>query len=168
VSDPHILPHPGELADPVIALRLREITPAIPEKEWVPAYHFTIIRRESDDPIGLLSLRVGSSDWLRLYAGHVGFAIAEPHRGQRYASRALCVVAPLAWKLGIVPLCITCDPGNLASRRTCELAGATLVEIVPLPPGNDMYERGDRFKCRYQLVQSSVRRDENPSHRPET
>jgi predicted acetyltransferase len=109
VPDLHILPHPGELADPVIALRLREVTPAIPEKGWAPAYHFTIVRRESDDPIGLLSLRVGSSDWLQLYAGHIGIAIAEPHRGHRYACHAVCVVAPLAWTLGIAP--------NLRARR---------------------------------------------------
>lgn len=136
----------------MVALRLREIGPAIPEKGWVPAYHFTIARVPSHDPVGLLSLPVGSAEFLRLYAGHVGYAVAEPHRGQRYAVRALRLVAPLAWRLGLEPLWITCDPGNLASRRTCELAGAELVETVALPPGNDMYERGDRFKCRYRLL----------------
>jgi tagatose 1,6-diphosphate aldolase len=152
VSDQGILPDPGELVDQVVSLHLREITPAIPDKEWVPAYHFTIARAKSQDPIGLLSLRVGSSDWLHLYAGHIGFAISESHRGNRYAYHALNLVAPFAWKIGIVPLWITCNPDNFASRRICELAGAELVETVSLPPGNDMYERGDRFKCRYQLL----------------
>jgi len=61
-------------------------------------------------------------------------------------------VAPLAWRNGIVPTWITCNPDNLASRRTCELVGAELIETVALPPGNDMYDRGDRFKCRYRLL----------------
>jgi tagatose 1,6-diphosphate aldolase len=152
VSDQDILPDPGKLADQVVILQLREITPAIPDKGWVPAYHFTIARAESQQPLGLLRLRVGSSDWLHMYAGHVGFSISEPHRGNRYACHALSLVAPFAWKIGIVPLWITCDPDNFASRRTCELAGAEFVDTVAIPPGNDMYERGDRFRCRYQLL----------------
>jgi predicted acetyltransferase len=113
---------PGLLSDGVVQLRLRETTPAFPEKGWVPAYHFTIVRETSGEPVGMLSLRIGSSDALRLYAGHVGYAIDEAHRGHRYAVRALTLVAPLAWQNGIVPLWITCNPENHASRRTCELA----------------------------------------------
>jgi tagatose 1,6-diphosphate aldolase len=147
-----LLPKPGLLSDGVVRLRLREIAPAIPEKGWVPAYHFTIVRADSGEPVGMLSLRVGSSNALRLYAGHVGYAIAEPHRGHRYAARALTLVAPLAWQNGIVPLWITCNPENQASRRTCELAGAEYVDTLPLPPENDMYARGERAKCRYRFL----------------
>jgi len=46
---------------------------------------------------------------------------------------------------------ITCNPDNAASRRTCELAGAVLVEIVDLPEDIDMYQEGERQKCRYRL-----------------
>ncbi len=105
----------------------------------------------SRQPVGLLSLRMGRSEWLERHAGHVGYAVAECHRGNRYAARAVLLAAPLAWRSGIVPLWITCNPDNLASRRTCEMAGAELVDILALPPGNDMYARGDRFKCRYRL-----------------
>jgi tagatose 1,6-diphosphate aldolase len=31
------------------------------------------------------------------------------------------------------------------------LAGLELVEIVDLPPNNEMYQRGERQKCRYRL-----------------
>jgi len=146
------LPLPtADLNDGVVRLRLREITSAIPERGWVPAYHFTIERADSGDPVGLLRFRIGTSEWISLYAGHVGYAISEPHRGRRYASRALRLLLPLARLNEITPIWITCDPGNLASRRTCELAGARFISTVPLSPGNDMYERGDRFKCRYRL-----------------
>jgi tagatose 1,6-diphosphate aldolase len=48
-------------------------------------------------------------------------------------------------------LWITCNPENIASRRTCEAAGADFVEIVDLPSDIDMYQEGERQKCRYRL-----------------
>jgi tagatose 1,6-diphosphate aldolase len=41
---------------------------------------------------------------------------------------------PLAVRHGLSELWITCNPDNIASRRTCEAAGAELVEVVDLPP----------------------------------
>jgi tagatose 1,6-diphosphate aldolase len=149
-----LLPEPGLLADEAIELCLREISPAIPEKGWVPAYHFTVVRLGSADPVGRISLRVGASDALRLYAGQVGYTIDVPHRGNRYAARALVLISPLAWRNNLVPLWITCDPENHASRRTCELAGAQYVETVALPSDSDMYARGERLACRYRLYPS--------------
>jgi tagatose 1,6-diphosphate aldolase len=61
------------------------------------------------------------------------------------------LLLPLARSHGLMTIWITCNPDNFASRRTCELAGATLVEIVDLPEDNDMYQRGERQKCRYRL-----------------
>ena len=151
MSNSSNLPDPGILSDQFVALRLDKITPAIPDRGWIPAYHFMITRADSQEILGDLRLRVGSSDLLCLFAGHIGFGISEPHRGNRYAFHALTVVAPFAWKLGIDPVWITCNPENLASRRTCELAGAEYIETVPIPLGSDMYERGERFKCRYKL-----------------
>lgn len=37
------------------------------------------------------------------------------------------------------------------SRRTCEIAGGKLIEIVDLPKDNDQYLEGDRQKCRYRF-----------------
>jgi hypothetical protein len=47
---------------------------------------------------------------------------------------------------------ITCNPDNWPSRKTCEWIGATLVEIVDLPPENDQYKEGERQKCRYRWI----------------
>ena len=49
-------------------------------------------------------------------------------------------------------LWITADPRNTASRRSCELAGARFIEIVDLPVGCEMYEAGDRQRCRFHLA----------------
>lgn len=152
------LPDPGDLSDGVIELRVREITAANLERGWVPAYHFTIVVVESAEPVGWLDLRIGSTDALLLYAGHIGYVIDESHRGHRYASRALTLAARLASQNGIRPIWITCNPDNYASRRTCELAGAEYVDTVELPVDNDMYGRGERLKCRYRLVPPDPRR----------
>jgi len=149
---------PGLLSDGVVALRLRESAPADRVRGWAPAHHYTILLGETAEAVGLLSVRFGSSEWLTRYAGQIGYAVAPEHRGHRYASRALRLVAPFAWRAGLVPLWITCNPDNPASRRSCELAGAELVEIVPLPSGNDMFARGDRFKCRYRLAPPGAER----------
>ncbi|MEZ4670788.1 MAG: hypothetical protein R3E39_23025 [Anaerolineae bacterium] len=62
------------------------------------------------------------------------------------------LLLPLALQHGLETLWITCNPDNLASRKTCDLIGAELVEIVDLPPDTDMYREGARQKCRYRLV----------------
>jgi tagatose 1,6-diphosphate aldolase len=45
-----------------------------------------------------------------------------------------------------------CRPENSASRRTCEMVGAELADIVDLPEDHNMYQRGYRQVCRYRLT----------------
>jgi predicted acetyltransferase len=73
------------------------------------------------------------------------------YRGNHFAGRALRLLKPLARRHGLSELWITCNPENAASRRTCEFAGAELTEIVDLPPHVDMYQEGERQKCRCRL-----------------
>lgn len=71
--------------------------------------------------------------------------------GNHYAARSCKLLFALAKKYGINPLWITCDPGNIASRKTCEMAGGNLLEIVDLPEGSEQYQMGDRQRCRYKF-----------------
>ena len=57
----------------------------------------------------------------------------------------------MARRLMLDPLWITCDPENLASRRTLELAGARFVEVVNVPEDCVIAQSGHRMKCRYRL-----------------
>jgi predicted acetyltransferase len=61
------------------------------------------------------------------------------------------LLLPLARRHGMTWLTITCNPANIASRRSCELAGAQLIEIVDLPPTTELYARGERQVCRYRI-----------------
>ena len=86
-----------------------------------------------------------------MYAGHVGYGVEERHRGHRYAERALRLLSPVARRLGLGPLWVTCDPENVALRRTLERLGAELVEEVDVPPDCVIFGSGHPRKCRYRI-----------------
>jgi predicted acetyltransferase len=142
---------PGRLVDGDLALVLYEVYPGDARRDHVPAYRFRMMRAGQKQEVGRIELRVGNSDHIVLYAGHIGYRVLPLYRGHHYAARSCTLLIPLARRHGLNPLWITCNPDNYASRRTCELAGATLVEIVDLPEDTDMYQMGERQKCRYRL-----------------
>lgn len=142
---------PGELADNDLMLFLTEKSSADPAKGYVPAYKFELRLRGQRETIGNNDLRVGDTERLRMYGGHLAYGVAPNFRGHHYAARGCRLLLPLARQHGINELWITCNPDNIASRRTCELAGAVFVEIVDLPEDIDMYQEGERQKCRYRI-----------------
>jgi tagatose 1,6-diphosphate aldolase len=102
--------------------------------------------------VGHLNLRVGSTAHIECYAGHIGYGVDEAFRGRHYAARSVVLLVPLARRLQLDPLWITCDPENAASRRSLELAGAEFVEIVDVPEDCGILKYGHRArKCRYRL-----------------
>ncbi len=142
---------PGWLDDGDLALVLCEVYPGDERRGYVPAYRFKMTLNGQKQEVGRIELRVGNSEHIVLYAGHIGYRVLPMYRGHHYAARSCTLLLPLARHHGLNPLWITCNPDNYASRRTCELAGATFVEIVDLPEDNDMYQIGERQKCRYRL-----------------
>lgn len=143
---------PGPLVDGDLSLMLAERFPPDPSRGIVPAYEFSMLVPGSRSRVGRISLRLGTLEVLLMYGGQIGYSVEEAHRGNHYAARSLVLLLPLARAHAFDELWITCNPDNIASRRSCEIAGAELIEIVDLPPGLDMYERGERQKCRYRIA----------------
>ena len=110
-----------------------------------------MIHAQTEEVLGSINLRVSSSPNIEMYAGHIGYAVKPPHRGHRYAARSLRLLIPVARQLQFEVLWITCDPENIGSRRTAELAGAELVEIVDVPKDSVIHQSGHKRKCRYRL-----------------
>lgn len=114
-----------------------------------PAYRYEL--QIGGERIGSATLRISSGDYFEQYAGQIGYGVEPAYRGHRYAARACRLLFQIARLHGLSTLWITCNPENVASRRTCELIGGELVEIVDVPPDLDLYREGDRQKCRYRV-----------------
>ncbi|MGE0592691.1 MAG: GNAT family N-acetyltransferase [Vicinamibacterales bacterium] len=141
---------PGTLLDGELHLRLRERFPGDAARAWVPAYRFDLV--VAGEVAGDIEFRLGATPAMVNVGGQIAYGVRPAHRGHHFASRSLRLLLPLARAHGMTELWITCNPDNWASRRTCELAGAELVETVDLPPDSDMYLEGERRKCRYRVA----------------
>ncbi len=140
---------PGMLRDDELTLVFTSFSPH--QFHRVPAYHFLMMHAATTEEMGRINLRTVTSHAIEHYAGHIGYTVHEAFRGHRYAARAVRLLMPLARQLHIQPLWITCDPANIPSRRSCEIAGAEFVKTIYLPPQYGGYALGQRQKCRYRL-----------------
>jgi predicted acetyltransferase len=151
---------PGEfpvLDDGVVSLQLTHTVPADPVTGWVPTYHFAICL-PGGEVAGICDLRIGENRNL-YYGGHIGYEVYEAYRGHHYAARAVTLLCLLAKQHGFSFLWITCNPENIASRKTCERAGGVLEAVEELPKDNDMYEKGERRKCIYRFWLEDGKKD---------
>ena len=149
---------PGLLQDEELSLHLEQFVAADPKKDYLPAYYFQMIHQPTKAVMGKINFRAGNTANIVLYRGHIGYSVQAEFRGHHYAARSVKLLLPLAIHYQLEPLWITCNPENAASRRTCELVGAKLVEIINIPPDEDMYHQGIRQKCRYRLSLSAFSR----------
>ena len=130
----------GDLKNDEIALRLAETKPAQPEKGYVPAYLFDICLPDGT-AVGRCDLRIGYSDKLYI-GGHIGHTI-DPLTAGGTMRPGLPAAVP-AKKSTAWIICLSPAPDNIASARTCELAGGQFVEVADIPEGNEMYAEGKR------------------------
>ena len=131
---------------------VEKLVPENTQKGWVPAYICDVVLAGQTSSIGELSLRIGYTDLLVKYGGHIGYRINPDSRGQGYAAKACQLICPIFQSHGMDVVWITCNPDNWASRKTAERLGCQLVDIVDLPEWVDMYQEGERQKCRYRLI----------------
>jgi predicted acetyltransferase len=132
-----------------LELQIEEKVPADEVKGWVPAYKYQMIWPGTQTVVGVIDLRIGYQESL-YYGGNIGYTVYEGYRGQHFAGKACRLLKQVAMAHRMNKLIITCNPENIPSRKTCEYVGAQLIEIVDLPPHNDMYQRGERQVCVYQ------------------
>ncbi len=150
-------PHQLELPDPPdfltfgeVILRFDGLVPGLPSRELVPAYEFRIVLANHTN-VGHLNFRVGDTDHILLTAGHIGYGIRQPFRGQGYARQACQAIAPFVRRF-YEAVIITCDPDNHASRRTIEKLGADFLNEMPVPLEDPHYQRGSHRKRRYRWM----------------
>lgn len=146
--EPPFKPAP-EMVDGVLSLVLESRNHADTRRGWVPYYRFSMMNNVTHDHMGYIDLRIGDTENIVQYGGHIGYHVFDLFRGNRYAARSLALLLPFAFEHGIDPVILTCNPDNTPSRRSIEIAGGIYLETVPLPRENEMYLIGDREKCRF-------------------
>lgn len=100
--------------------------------------------------MGACNFRIGYTPGL-YYAGHIGYGVDEAYRGNYYAAKACRLLFHLAKKHKMDYLYITCNPDNIASKKTCESLGGRLLEVAELPEDNERrLNNGDTHKCVFQ------------------
>ena len=112
-------------------------------------YYFDIYLSNTSKRIGYIDLRLGHSDYL-YYLGNIGYRIDEHWRGHHYALSACKMVLPFAKQRGMEYLIITCDPDNLASKRTLEELGGTFLGRKKIPLHHALYLEGFKAKLIYR------------------
>jgi tagatose 1,6-diphosphate aldolase len=142
----------GKLLDDDLELRVTERFPGNIYQRVPPAYRFRMVHPSQPLSYGHIELRLGSEEPYIRFNGHVGYVVWPGYRGNRYAARSIELLRPLAKDHYMDGLWITCAPDNAPSRRTCELVGARLVEIISLPPDLDYFRPTQTQLCRYWLT----------------
>lgn len=142
---------PGRLVDGDLELVLIRTTPADPVKRYVPGYEFEMRSGGCKASAGKIRLRIGRTRPLIGWCGHIGYDVNLQYRGRRYAARSCRLVFRIASAHGLRTIWITCGPKNMASRRTCEIAGGHYVDTVAVPTGTEMYAEGKRRVRRYRF-----------------
>ncbi len=114
----------------------------------LPFYYYDVC--VDDRQVGKISVRIGDN-YHSCYNGHIGYEVNETDRGHHYALSALKLVLPVARYHGMERVYVTCGESNAASRRTIELAGGRLMEIVSVPADYFAWYEGIEDHCIYQL-----------------
>lgn len=120
-------------ADPrdwLAAVRAYADPATVPEGK-VPASQFLCV--EDGHVLGMIQLRHTLNEYLRRYAGHIGYSVRPSARRQGVAKWMLSAVLPYARELGLSRVMIACEPWNEGSRRTILANGGVYEKTVHEP-----------------------------------
>lgn len=81
---------------------------------------------ESPEYIGRMAIRHELNELLREVGGHIGYDVRRSRRRRGHATAMLRAALPVAASLGIDPALVTCDHGNVGSRKVIEACGGVL------------------------------------------
>lgn len=115
-------------------------------------YKFQIQLHDTNQRVGHINLRLEDNEVVMNYIGHIGYSVIKEHRGHKYSVKACHLLKKVMKDHKMTRVIITCNPDNYASRNTCELLGAKLINIVDVPKALDCYSPEESKKCRYEWV----------------
>lgn len=87
---------------------------------------------DGEEFLGRLAIRHRLTESLRTLGGHIGYWIRPSARRRGHATAAFRAALPVAYRLGIDPVLVTCDEDNIGSRRIIEGAGGRFESQIGL------------------------------------
>ncbi len=122
----------NDLKDDEIKLVLKSQDLPDYEKGILPRYGFSIIHINDNEDIGVIYFAVDNTrrQYLR---GHLSYGVSPDYSGHNYAMKACKLIKQVALAHGFKCLFIGAGYDNIASRKTIEKLGATLITINDVP-----------------------------------
>ena len=119
-------------ADWLAAVRSYADPATVPEGK-VRASQFLCLRQADDRLLGMIQIRHTLNDYLRNYAGHIGYSVRPSERRKGVATWMLAAVLPFCREIGLERVMIACEPWNQGSRRTILANGGVYTQTVHEP-----------------------------------
>ena len=106
--------------------------------KYIPHYgqvdeRIVLAFNDHNDLVGISDLRLGTNDFIKTYAGQIGYSVRPSQRGKGYASEILNLTLIEAVKYGFSKILITCNEPNIASAKVIEKNGGILEKTIPHP-----------------------------------
>ncbi len=105
-------------------LRAQGDTSVSPPPDWV--HTSTYWWAEGEQFLGCIRIRHALTPGLLVTGGHIGYDVAPRARLKGHGTAMLRAVLPVAAGLGIDRALLTCDVGNVGSRKVIEANGGVL------------------------------------------
>lgn len=91
----------------------------LPDKnKLVVSTQFAYVRKRDGRILGMLQVRHYLNDYLRDYAGHIGYSVRPSERRKGVATAMLRAALPYCRSIGLDRVMIACEPDNPGSRGT--------------------------------------------------
>lgn len=98
---------------------------------WVQSTQFVCLRGER--LVGMIQVRHAFNDYLRDYAGHIGYSVRPSDRRKGVAAWMLGAVLPYCRQIGLQQVMVACEPDNPGSSRTILKNGGVYGRTVHEP-----------------------------------
>ena len=135
-----------------VSLRYKAFYSCDETYDHVSSVWYDIYSNNPRRKVGMIDLRLTMDEHM-FYYGHVGYHVLEKYRGHHYASEACKLLFKIAnEEFSMQELIITCNPDNIASRKTLERVGCELEMIVDVPCYHELnYREHELQKCVYRI-----------------